>query len=49
MLCKGISHLLTEVGLNDDPLCDVSASRPIVLLTDARHTTARQSVAGSHS
>ena len=35
--------------LNDGPLCDVSASRPVVLLTDAHHTTACQSAAGSHS
>jgi len=49
MLCKAISHILIEVGLNDSMLCDVSASRPIVLLKDARHTTARQSVAISHS
>ena len=37
-----------EVGLNDSLLCDVNASRPIVLLTDVHHTTARQSIAGSH-
>jgi len=32
VLCKAISHLLIEVDLNDGPLCDVNASRPIVLL-----------------
>ena len=48
MLCKAISQLLIEVGLNDSLLCDVNASRPIVLLTDVHHTTARQSIAGSH-
>jgi len=48
MPCKAISHLLIEVGLNDDPLCDVRASRLRVLLTHASHTTAHQSVAVSH-
>jgi len=49
MSCKAIPHLLIEVGLNDGPLFDVSASRSIVLLTDVRHMTTRQSVASSHS
>jgi len=44
MSCKAISHHLIEVGLNDGLLCNVIASnKPIVLLTDAYHMTARHS------